>query len=435
MLGRIADWVFSRSIWQWVGFRWIARAAHALVRIWRSGTSHAAQMEGSEWLSWLLSTVVGPSLLYIATREEVGIFWIVAVLSFYAWFFMADRKRWNWVQWVTLLVIIVAVGSSAAIEYWDVLHDERDTESTTIHRLGLLIGGAVAIVLAVWRSRVAEDQADTAQQSLLNERYQKGAEMLGNEVLSVRLGGIYALERLAAEHAEQYHIQVMKLFCAFVRHPTKDQDYEASVALYNRRRDTNTPYRLREDVKVAMETIATRSEKSVSLEQEDSYEPDLSGAYLRGLRFERANLRHVKLGRADLTNAYLLHADLRKADLTLAHLPGARLAFAKLSATLTSADLSSAKMARAVLSDAVLDDADLTNSEMYGADLFGARLYNTNLSGADLSLEGQDPVTGLTQIQLNCACADRDNPPKLARVADSTTSQPLVWRARPCDNE
>ena len=53
------------------------------------------------------------------------------------------------------------------------------------------------MLLAVWRSIVAERQADTAQQSLLNERYQKGAEMLGNEVLSVRMGGIYALGRLA----------------------------------------------------------------------------------------------------------------------------------------------------------------------------------------------------------------------------------------------
>ena len=66
-------------------------------------------------------------------------------------------------------------------------------------------------MLAIWRSTVAERQSATAQQGLLNERYQKGAEMLGSDVLSVRLGGIYALERLAAEDPNQYHILVMKL--------------------------------------------------------------------------------------------------------------------------------------------------------------------------------------------------------------------------------
>ena len=48
--------------------------------------------------------------------------------------------------------------------------------------------------------------------------------MLGSEVLSVRLGGIYALQRLAEEEPKQYHVQIMRLFCAFVRNPTKDED-------------------------------------------------------------------------------------------------------------------------------------------------------------------------------------------------------------------
>ena len=44
--------------------------------------------------------------------------------------------------------------------------------------------------------------------------------MLGNDVLSVRLMGgirIIALQRLAEEHPEQYHVQIMRLFCALAR--------------------------------------------------------------------------------------------------------------------------------------------------------------------------------------------------------------------------
>ena len=45
--------------------------------------------------------------------------------------------------------------------------------------------------------------------------------MLGNELLSARLGGIYALQRLAGDHPDEYHMQVIELFCAFVRHPAQ----------------------------------------------------------------------------------------------------------------------------------------------------------------------------------------------------------------------
>ena len=133
---------------------------------------------------------------------------------------------------------------------WDWLRSgatENEPNSTTIRNAGIVIAGIFALVFALWRGLVAERQAaasqsqaetaerqaetalrqtetaqrqvDTAQQGLLNERYQKGADMLGSGVLAVRLGGIYALQRLAEEHPEQYHVQVMRLLCAFAGKP------------------------------------------------------------------------------------------------------------------------------------------------------------------------------------------------------------------------
>ena len=52
--------------------------------------------------------------------------------------------------------------------------------------------------------------------------------MLGNDVLSVRLGGIYALEHLAREHPDQYHLQIVKLLCAFVRNPPREGGIETT---------------------------------------------------------------------------------------------------------------------------------------------------------------------------------------------------------------
>ena len=138
---------------------------------------------------------------------------------------------------LVLLVLIaaVAVGVWGMISFWEWLRDGPDgleSGSTTVRNLGFVIAGVVALPLAIWRSLVAQRQADTAQQNLLNERYQQGAEMLGSDVLAVRLGGIYALERLAAEHPEQYHVQIMQLFCAFVRIQPRDVINEKTAKMW-----------------------------------------------------------------------------------------------------------------------------------------------------------------------------------------------------------
>ena len=120
---------------------------------------------------------------------------------------MTSRDGFWWVAGITGVVVI---GVLLSWRFWEELGDDEESVSTTVRNVGLVIGGVVAILLAIWRSRVAERQAgaaqrqaNTAQQNLLDERYQRGAEMLGSDILAVRLGGIYGLQRLAEEHPGQ----------------------------------------------------------------------------------------------------------------------------------------------------------------------------------------------------------------------------------------
>ena len=78
--------------------------------------------------------------------------------------------------------------------------------------------------------------------------------MLGNEVLAVRLGGIFALQRLADEHPERYYVQIMRLLCAFVRHPTGDPSLEPALV------DTESgpPSEIRQDVEAIVSVICSR---------------------------------------------------------------------------------------------------------------------------------------------------------------------------------
>ena len=114
------------------------------------------------------------------------------------------KKGARW--WFVLVAVTVVAGIGLSLCFWEILHNDKDSFSTTISNLSLLLGGIVAIELAVWRSIVSErqttvsqQQAETAQRDMLNQQLQKGAEMLGSSVLSVRLGGIYALRHLAVE--------------------------------------------------------------------------------------------------------------------------------------------------------------------------------------------------------------------------------------------
>lgn len=351
------------------------------------------------------------------------------------------QKPIGWFSWYLvilsiLLVLGVSVDPSPVL--WDWLSTEK-SNGTTIHKsgseiirnLGLVIAAIIALPLAIWRSTVAERQAfasqrqaETAQRSLLNERYQKGAEMLGSAILMVRLGGIYALAHLARENPQEYHTQIMQLFCTFVCTPSEGDEKSATT-------DGDQPSpRLREDVQAILTAIGKRSETQIAIEREGTEEPyilnlsgaNLSGANLTGAVLSRANLYGVKLSSATLFGAKLSGAVLSCADLVDANLTGADLSRASLS----NAPMSDARLSRTDLTGAYLDGADLSSANLFKANLTDAILINTTLTNAHLS-----GCKGLTQEQLNDACAHMAGPPMLTDVVDSKTGEPLVWRGNP----
>ena len=199
-------------------------------------------------------------------------------------------------QVAALVVVALAATVVLSSVFWDWLNT-GESPSATIRNLGLVIGGIIAGLLAMWRSTVAERQADTAQrqaetaqEGLRNERYQTGAKMLGSVVLSERLGGIYALQRLAHEHPKQYHIQIMRLFCAFVRNPPASEEHER-----RKEPEDRLPPKfpaLRDDVQAVMEAIRARHEKQFTLERQEGFRFDLhSPVACRGLRAQSPWIR------------------------------------------------------------------------------------------------------------------------------------------------
>ncbi|HWG85452.1 MAG TPA: pentapeptide repeat-containing protein [Deinococcales bacterium] len=194
----------------------------------------------------------------------------------------------------------------------------------------------------------------------ITDRYTKAVAQLGSdEPIEVRLGGIYALERLMADSPEDQPT-IVEVLAAYVRHLRNASLHGADL-----------PRAMLQDAR---------------LEGADLIDALLEDATLTSARLDEANLRDALLGRADLNKAQLRYARLRGADLRKAELRRANLEHAELtSANLEGADLSGAYLHGVTLLGADLQGANLSGAHLEGANLTGAHLEGANLTGAHLS--------------------------------------------------
>jgi Pentapeptide repeats (8 copies) len=238
------------------------------------------------------------------------------------------------------------------------------------------------------------------QQGQITDRYTNAIEQLGNEKLDVRLGGIYALERIAVD-SKRDHSTVVEVLGAFVRERTAVISPE-KLTVEDRRPEPKA------DVQAAV-AVLSRLPRRQGVSR-----GDLRGAILPGVQLENADLFRARLRETKLSKAALWCADLTDADLCQADLSGANLMVARLSgADLREADLSDANVGGADLSDTDLRYVDLSGANLLAANLSGADLREADLSGATLVGPGlplvpqmQQRVFGLTQQQIDATKGD-----------------------------
>jgi uncharacterized protein YjbI with pentapeptide repeats len=204
-----------------------------------------------------------------------------------------------------------------------------------------------------------------SRQGQVTDRYSKAIDQLGSGQIDVRIGGIYALERIARDSARD-HPTVMDVLTAFIRdhsNPPPPSDEPASLL------QERTALA---DIQAAL-TVVGRRDPHRDIQQIRLAGANLTGAYLVNAKLAGADLRG-----AHLVGAYLPGAYLDAALLNDAHLEGATLT----AATLTGAHLESAHLTVAHLDGAHLEHADLTSADLTGADLTGAHLEGAHLAGA-----------------------------------------------------
>jgi uncharacterized protein YjbI with pentapeptide repeats len=263
----------------------------------------------------------------------------------------------------------------------------------------------------------------------ITERFTRAIDQIGSDKLDIRLGGIYALERIARDSSDD-HPQVIEVLNTYVREhaplssnasPARDAhersanvQVEAIRALERIAKGAQTgavpasaesttdaatsqaeapPPTPPTDVQAAMSVLGRRS-RGRSEAQLNVARTDLRGLVLRG---DPVNLEGANLEGANLEGAVLRTANLQGAELAHAWLPGAELDDAQLeravlfgvnlaNASLRRAKFKGANLFAATLKGAALNDAHLEElDDGRGADFEGAQLLEAHLEKSDLS--------------------------------------------------
>jgi uncharacterized protein YjbI with pentapeptide repeats len=237
---------------------------------------------------------------------------------------------------------------------------ENGTYGTVIQALG----GIFFFVTAYFTARNLE----ATENKQVTERFSKAIEQLEHTGIHARLGGIYALERIAKDSEKDYW-QVMEVLTAFVREkapwPTLSSPALPST-----------------DIQAILTVLSRRSkfygkgeEHSLDLRQTNLQKANLDEINLRGADLRKASLQKASLWQTNLQNANLEEADCRDTELGGANLQEAN--FRKV-------NFQEAKLERANLQGARLRKADCHNAKFGGANFYQAKLGEANFEGANL---------------------------------------------------
>ncbi|MER6961256.1 pentapeptide repeat-containing protein [Streptomyces sp. NPDC000618] len=279
---------------------------------------------------------------------------------------------------------------------------------------------ALTALLFTWMQvGQASTELRISEQGQITNRYNAAINNLGSQSIDVRLGGMYALQRIMQDSTRD-HPTVVSVLSAYVRQHAAlpANDAKKSPA-------TSEEHSPDADIQAVINVLAHRRPALDKGTTVDLSHTDLSGLKSMGtgtINLRQANLTGADLGEADLSGVDLRGADLSDTDLNLASLFGANLTQAILLGTnlggahlnnailtktvvcgtdryqltengpyiyfcpdLTGADLGGAKLSGTSLAHTKLIGASLTHADLTGADLTHADLTNADLTGANLT--------------------------------------------------
>lgn len=219
-----------------------------------------------------------------------------------------------------LVGVVGAVAVAALLYFYGGGTDQDQAGLDVVRTAGTLIvgtGGAIALLLAARRQRSTEltlehqrmtlehqrEVAATAERDALEQRitelYTRAVDQLGNDQAPVRLGGLYALERVAQNNPDQQQT-IVDVICAYLRMPYALPDDNPLGE--NAPADARTRYEQRRQelqVRLTAQRILTAHLRTDA----GTFWPNID-----------LDLTEAQLHRLDLTNCHIRNAQFVKAQ-------------------------------------------------------------------------------------------------------------------------
>ncbi|WP_336111177.1 pentapeptide repeat-containing protein [Streptomyces sp. PTD9-10] len=286
----------------------------------------------------------------------------------------------------------LAGGHLAAADRLNAVNNVRTTLLQTVGGAAVLFGG-----YATWRQlRVSQDGLNATREGNITDRFSRAVDQLGSDKLDVRIGGIYALWRIA-DHSDRDREAVVSIMAAYLRThlpwPPQEAAVPADVSI-----NSVPPLETRAaDAQTALTCLGVlyqeRRPEWLNVSLTDLRRADCDGLWLHGVNFDGACMEAASVYQVNLSKASLIAANLRHAELGTsilhrvrclqADLRGARLVKADLrSADFSRADLREANLRKTCAQEAVFAGADLRLADLRGCDLTDADLREARLEGA-----------------------------------------------------
>jgi hypothetical protein len=276
--------------------------------------------------------------------------------------------------------------------------DRFDAEAAIRGALIQLLGGGILVAGLYFTARGFR----LSREGHITDRYSKAVEQLGNPNLDVRIGGIYALERLARDSSLDRET-VVYVLATFIREHTR----------VGSRKPSSEP--VGADVQAALSVLGRRPDAEKEQKKLDFYYAGLNEATMHG----------------DFRNAMFYYCRLDKASFAGSKIDGAGLSFCTaLGAAFSHCSARKANFVNAEYKAGWFLAADLTDADFYGTDLsksdFGrryrergepplppatvtrARFTKAKLSGTILRGVDLRTAVGLTREQLAEAFTDEN---------------------------
>lgn len=211
------------------------------------------------------------------------------------------------------------------------LQTARDDARGRLLTFGAGLFAAGALIFTARNFTLSRRTFQLTEQGQVTDRYTKAIEQLGSGKIDIRIGGVYALERIAHDSARD-HPTVMEVLAVFIREHSLEK--WASKA----RKKAGLPTAPRPDVQAALTVIGRRN-----------------------ISYDR--------GPINLTDANLLGADLEAADLT--------------NVNFYSAHLDYSWMVDANITGATFSNASLTHANIEGVNVRGTDIGSADLTGVE----------------------------------------------------